>query len=157
MMDRVKEGAKLIVVDPRRTATAAKADLYLPVRPGTDMALLNGLLKLIVDAGEIDEEFIAEHTEGWEAMTDHLADYTADRVSAITGVDEADLRQAAGWIGAAQNWVTLWTMGLNQSIHGTWHTNAICNLHLATGDPCLPGDKDDMSCLRCEQGARCKR
>ena len=88
MMDRVKEGAKLIVVDPRRTATAAKADLYLPVRPGTDMALLNGLLKLIVDAGQIDEEFIAEHTNGWDVMTDHLADYTADRVAAITGVDE---------------------------------------------------------------------
>ena len=95
MMDRVG-GAKLIVVDPRRTATAAKADLYLPVRPGTDMALLNGLLKLIVDAGQIDEEFIAEHTNGWDVMTDHLADYTADRVAAITGVDEADLRQAAG-------------------------------------------------------------
>ena len=139
MMDRVKEGAKLIVVDPRRTATAAKADLYLPVRPGTDMALLNGLLKLIVDAGQIDEEFIAEHTNGWDVMTDHLADYTADRVATITGVDEADLRQAAEWIGAAQNWVTLWTMGLNQSIHGTWHTNAICNLHLATGAICRTG------------------
>src|SRR4029079_3225631 len=65
MMDRVKAGAKLIVVDPRRSATADKADLYLPIRPGTDLALLNGLLRLLVEAGDIDAEFIAEHTEGW--------------------------------------------------------------------------------------------
>ncbi len=139
MMDRVKAGAKLIVVDPRRTATAAKADLYLPVRPGTDLALLNGLLKLIVDAGRLDEEFIAEHTDGWEEMPGHLADYPADRVAEITGLDEADLRTAAQWIAGADNWVSLWTMGLNQSIHGTWHTNALCNLHLATGAICRTG------------------
>ncbi|QKT06924.1 molybdopterin-dependent oxidoreductase [Gordonia sp. X0973] len=139
MMDRVKAGAKLIVVDPRRTTTAAKADLYLPVKPGTDMALLNGLLKLIVDAGRLDERFIAEHTQGWEEMPDHLADYPAARVAQITGIDEADLRTAADWIGSADNWVSLWTMGLNQSTHGTWHTNALCNLHLATGAICRTG------------------
>ncbi|WP_161926843.1 bifunctional nitrate reductase/sulfite reductase flavoprotein subunit alpha [Gordonia crocea] len=139
MMDRVKEGAKLIVVDPRRTNTAAKADLYLPVKPGTDMALLNGLLRLIVDAGQVDESFIAEFTEGWEDLDPLLAEYPADRVSTITGVAEADLRQAAEWIGGTQNWVSLWTMGLNQSIHGTWHTNALCNLHLATGAICRTG------------------
>ncbi|GAB09587.1 putative nitrate/sulfite reductase [Gordonia araii NBRC 100433] len=139
MMDRVKAGAKLIVVDPRRTATAAKADLYLPVRPGTDLALLNGLLRLIVDAGHTDEEFIAEFTDGWDALPEHLADYPADRVAEITGIAEADLRQAAEWIGTAGNWVSLWTMGLNQSTHGTWHTNALCNLHLATGAICRTG------------------
>ena len=66
MMDRVKAGAKLIVVDPRRTATADKADLFLQIKPGTDLALLNGLLHLLVENGHIDEEFIAEHTEGWD-------------------------------------------------------------------------------------------
>ncbi|GAA3040458.1 hypothetical protein GCM10010528_21150 [Gordonia defluvii] len=139
MMDRVKQGAKLIVVDPRRTATAAKADLYLPVRPGTDMALLNGLLRLIVDADATDDQFIAEFTDGFDAMTPLLADYPADRVSTITGIAEDSLRQAAEWIGGAKNWVSLWTMGLNQSIHGTWHTNALCNLHLATGAICRTG------------------
>jgi NADPH-dependent sulfite reductase flavoprotein alpha-component len=139
MADRLKAGAKLIVVDPRRTTTAEKADLYLPIAPGTDLALLNGLLHLLVENGDIDEEFIAEHTDGWDAMPAFLADYTPDRVASITGLDEADIRTAARWIGEAGEWMSCWTMGLNQSTHGTWNTNAICNLHLATGAICKPG------------------
>jgi len=139
MMDRVKAGAKLIVADPRRTATAAKADLHLPVRPGTDLALLNGLLRLMVDAGAIDDEFIAAHTEGWESVLELLDDYPVDKVAAITGVAEGDLRTAARWLIDADDWVSLWTMGLNQSVHGTWHTNALVNLHLATGTICRTG------------------
>src|SRR6478752_2581380 len=106
MADRLKQGAKLIVVDPRRTTTADRADLFLQIQPGTDLALLNGLLHLLVEAGDIAEE---------------------------------DIRTAARWIGEAGEWMTLWTMGLNQSTHGTWSTNAICNLHLATGAICRPG------------------
>ena len=139
MMDRVKAGAKLIVVDPRRTATAAKADLFLQVKPGTDLALLNGLLRLIVDGGYVDAEFVAEYTEGFDDLAPLLDDYAADRVADVTGLAEADLRRAAQWIGEAGNWVSLWTMGLNQSTHGTWHTNALCNLHLATGAICRTG------------------
>lgn len=139
MADRIKAGAKLIVVDPRRTATADKADLYLPIKPGTDLALLNGLLHLLVENGDIDREFIAEHTQGWEAMPAFLADYTPERVSAITGIAEGDIRTAATMIAEAGDWMTCWTMGLNQSTHGTWNTNAICNLHLATGAICRPG------------------
>ncbi|GDY86646.1 hypothetical protein SAVCW2_58450 [Streptomyces avermitilis] len=86
LLERVKAGAKLIVVDPRRTATAAKADLFLQVRPGTDLALLNGLLHLLYENGHTDAEFIARHTEGWEAMPDFLADYPPATVSEITGI-----------------------------------------------------------------------
>ncbi|WP_211766962.1 bifunctional nitrate reductase/sulfite reductase flavoprotein subunit alpha [Kutzneria sp. CA-103260] len=139
MMDRVKQGAKLIVVDPRRTATAAKADLFLQIAPGADLALLNGLLHLLHADGLVDEEFIAAHTEGWEAMPEFLADYPPDVVVGITGIPEDDIRTAAKWIGAAGNWMSCWTMGLNQSTHGTWNTNALCNLHLATGAICKPG------------------
>ncbi len=139
MMERVKAGAKLIVVDPRRNATAEKADLYLRIRPGTDLALLNGLLYLLHQAGHTDPAFIAAHTEGWAAMPDFLAAYTPAKVSAITDIPEADLIRAAQMIGAAGDWMSLWTMGLNQSTHGTWNTNAICNLHLATGAICRPG------------------
>ncbi len=139
MSERLRSGARLIVVDPRRTDTAARADLFLQIRPGTDLALLNGLLYLLVEAGDIDEQFIAEHTEGWAAMPDFLAAYTPDRVAGITGLAEADIRTAARWIGAAGEWMSLWTMGLNQSTHGTWNTNALCNLHLATGAICRPG------------------
>ncbi|MEU9336971.1 bifunctional nitrate reductase/sulfite reductase flavoprotein subunit alpha [Streptomyces sp. NPDC048290] len=140
LMERVRSaGARLIVVDPRRTATADKADLFLPVRPGTDLALLNGLLHLLVAAGHTDDAFIAEFTDGWEPMPAFLADYPPERVAGITGVPEADLRRAAEWIGAAGNWMSCWTMGLNQSTHGTWNTNALVNLHLATGAICRPG------------------
>ena len=139
MADRLKAGAKLIVVDPRRTATAQRADLFLQIRPGTDLALLNGLLHLLVESGNIDTDFIAEHTDGWTDMPAFLADYPAYRVAQITGLPEADIRTAARMIAEAGEWMSCWTMGLNQSTHGTWNTNAICNLHLATGAICRPG------------------
>jgi sulfite reductase (NADPH) flavoprotein alpha-component len=139
MMDRVKAGAKLIVVDPRRNATADKATLFLQIAPGTDLALLNGLLHQIVRNGHTDAEFIARHTEGWEGMPGFLEDYAPEAVALITGLKEADIRQAAEWIGTAKAWMSCWTMGLNQSTHGTWNNNAVCNLHLATGKICKPG------------------
>lgn len=139
LLDRVKAGARLIVVDPRRSATADKADLFLQVRPGSDMALLNGFLHLLQRNGHTNPDFIARHTEGWDELPPFLDDYTPERVAAITGLAEADIIQAADWIGSASNWMSCWTMGLNQSIHGTWHSNAICNLHLATGAICRPG------------------
>ncbi|MFF1464473.1 molybdopterin-dependent oxidoreductase [Streptomyces sp. NPDC058330] len=139
LMERVKAGARLVVVDPRRTATADKASLFLQIRPGTDLALLNGLLHLLVEKGHTDPDFIAEHTEGWEAMPGFLQDYPPDAVARITGIPEADIRRAARWIGEAGEWTSCWTMGLNQSTHGTWNTNALINLHLATGALCRPG------------------
>ncbi|MFD9334654.1 molybdopterin-dependent oxidoreductase [Streptomyces sp. NPDC060028] len=139
LMERVKAGAKLIVVDPRRSATADKADLFLQIKPGTDLALLNGLLHLLVENGDTDAGFIAERTEGWEAMPEFLADYPPATVAEITGIPEADIRRAAQWIGAAGEWMSCWTMGLNQSTHGTWNTNALINLHLAGGAICRPG------------------
>lgn len=139
MADRLAKGAKLIVVDPRRNATAEKADLFLQIKPGTDLALLNGLLHLLVESGAIDQEFIAEHTEGWDAMPAFLAGYPPATVAEITGIPEADIRRAAEMIAEAGEWMSCWTMGLNQSTHGTWNTNAICNLHLATGAICRTG------------------
>ncbi|SIO49990.1 sulfite reductase (NADPH) alpha subunit [Burkholderia sp. GAS332] len=139
MMDRVKAGAKLIVVDPRRNTTADKADLFLQIKPGTDLALLNGLLHLLHENGDTDAAFIAEFTKGWDGLPVFLADYTPEKVSAITGLSVEAIRGAARMIGAAPEWMSCWTMGLNQSTHGTWHTNAICNLHLATGKICRRG------------------
>lgn len=139
LQDRLKAGAKLIVIDPRRTSTADKADLYLQITPGTDLALLNGLLHLLVKNGHTAPAFIETFTEGWEVMEDFLQAYTPEYVAAITGLAEADIRQAAQWIGEAANWMSCWTMGLNQSVQGTWHTNALCNLHLATGAICRTG------------------
>ncbi len=139
MMDRVKAGAKLIVVDPRRSATADKATLFMQIKPGTDLALLNGLLHLLVKNDKTDSDFIARFTEGWEQMPAFLDDYAPEKVAQITGLSETDIRTAAQMMGDAPEFMTCWTMGLNQSTHGTWNTNAICNLHLATGKICRPG------------------
>lgn len=139
LMERVKAGARLIVVDPRRTTTAAKADLFLQIRPGTDLALLNGLLHLLHENGHTDTGFIDRHTAGWEAMPGFLADYPPAAVARTTGLAEDDIREAARLIGEAGEWTSCWTMGLNQSTHGTWNTNALVNLHLATGAICRPG------------------
>ncbi|HTJ78139.1 MAG TPA: nitrate reductase [Rariglobus sp.] len=139
MLDRQKQGAKLVVIDPRRIPAAEKADLYLPIAPGTDLALLNGLLHLLVKAGKVDRAFIASHTEDWETTEAMLAEYPPEKVATLTGLDEAAIRTLAQWLGDAPEAMTFWTMGLNQSTHGTWHTNAICNLHLATGKIGRPG------------------
>ena len=139
MLDRIRDGARMIVVDPRRTATAEKADLHLPVRPGTDLALLNGLLRLLVDRGAVDERFVAEHTEGWAAMAPLLAASDPESVAAVTGLAVDDLHRAADLLAGADAWMSLWTMGLNQSTHGTANTLAVCNLHLATGTVGRPG------------------
>ncbi|GAA3531290.1 hypothetical protein AFL01nite_17590 [Aeromicrobium flavum] len=139
MMERVKAGARLVVVDPRRTATADKADLFCQIRPGTDLAFLNGLLHLLVEADAVDRDFIDTHTRGWDEVEAMLSDYPPARVAALTGIAEDDLRTVAAWIAASGDWMSCWTMGLNQSTHGTWNTNAICNLHLATGAICRTG------------------
>jgi sulfite reductase (NADPH) flavoprotein alpha-component len=139
LMDRQKRGAKVIVVDPRRTPTADKADLFLQIKPGTDLALLNGLLHLLEKAGHVDEKFIAQNTEGWEELRALLKDYPPEHVAHLTKLREEDIRTAAKWIGESPEFTSFWTMGLNQSTHGTWQTNAICNLHLATGKICRPG------------------
>ncbi|MFU8926604.1 molybdopterin-dependent oxidoreductase [Acinetobacter puyangensis] len=139
LMDQVKKGAKLIVVDPRRNTTADKADLFMQIKPGTDLYLLNGLLHLLIKNNHIDSEFIQDYTEGWQQMPDFLEDYPPHLVAEKTGIAEEKIRQAAQWLGEADKFMTCWTMGLNQSTHGTWNTNAICNLHLATGQICKLG------------------
>ena len=139
VLDRVKAGAKMIVVDPRRSPTAAKAHLYLQIKAGTDIALLNGILHLLREAGHVDPAFIEAHTEGWDELEAFLDAFTPANVARTTGLAEADIRRAAQMIGEAGEWMTLWTMGLNQSVFGTWNTNAVINLHLATGKICRPG------------------
>ena len=140
MRRRMRDGkARLIVADPRRTATAAGATLYLPLKPGSDLALLNGLLHLLVEAGRVDHDFIARYTEGWEDVRAIIGDYSPDLVAEVTGVPEADMRAAARLLAESPRWMSLWTMGLNQSARGTWQVNALCNLHLATGQICRRG------------------
>ena len=123
---------KIIVVDPRRTDTAQAADLHLAILPGTDVALFNGLLHVMLWEGLLDMDFIRNHTNGFEALKDTVREYTPKMVSDICGIKEADIIQAAKWFGAGPT-LSLYCMGLNQSIHGTDKNAALINLHLATG------------------------
>ena len=124
---------KVIVVDPRRTDTCDVADLHLAIAPGSDVALLHGVLHLLLAQGRIDHAFIAAHTEGFEALQALVADYGPTRVAELCAISEADLRRCADWIGRSPRFLSLWCMGVNQSTAGTAKNAAIINLHLATG------------------------
>ncbi|HEX3357657.1 MAG TPA: nitrate reductase [Tepidisphaeraceae bacterium] len=134
-----KKGAPCIVADPRKTATAQAATLHLPVKPGTDLALLNGLLRLLRDRGCLDQRFTESSTEGWRELSALLDDYPATKVAEICGIDCGDLMKAAKILAEHERLITFWTMGVNQSVQGTFTNNAIINLHLATGRIGKPG------------------
>lgn len=136
---RLKSGASAIVADPRRTATADAASLHLPVKPGTDLALLNGLLHILRTWGKLDQKFIASATEGWDELNAMLDHYTPQAVARICGLEHDQLIAAARMIADAKRLITFWTMGVNQTIQGTFTVNAIINLHLAMGQIGKPG------------------
>lgn len=134
-----RPGLQVVTVDPRRTATADVADMELPLAPGSDVALFNGLLHAIVKAGALDEGFLADHVNGVEAALAAAEDADLDQVSRKTGLEPNLL---AGffdqWIGARKV-VTVYSQGVNQSSSGTDKVNAIINCHLATGRVGRPG------------------
>jgi len=130
---------KIIVVDPRRTDTAAVADLHLPIRSGTDVWLLDAMLNVLVCEGWVEEAWIAAHTEGFEALRAHVRGVTPAIAAAVCGVPAADIVTAARWWGAAPAALSLWCQGLNQSTHGTHNGTALIALSLATGKIGRPG------------------
>ncbi len=123
---------KIIVVDPRRTDTAQFSDLHLAILPGTDVALFNGLLHVMLWEGLLDMDYIRKHTEGFDALKETVREYTPKMVADICGIRESDIIQAAKWFGLGPT-LSMYCMGLNQSVHGTDKNAALINLHLATG------------------------
>ncbi len=130
---------KIIVADPRRTPTASLADIYLPLQPGTDVALFHGMLHILIWEDLIDRKFIAEHTEGWDALKAQVQHYTPRWVAETCHIAINDLRAAAQAFGTAPSVLSLWCQGLNQSSHGTDKNVSLINLHLATGQIGRPG------------------
>jgi assimilatory nitrate reductase catalytic subunit len=124
----------LIVADPRVTKTAMLADLHLPLLPRSDLALINGLIRLLIDSDLIDHEYIAAHTTGFEALAESVREYTPDLVSRLTGLPVELLYKTAGLYGNARAAFVAWTMGVNHSTKGTETVNAINNLALITGN-----------------------
>jgi assimilatory nitrate reductase catalytic subunit len=139
--DARKKNRKLnvIVADPRRTDTAREADLFLPILPGTDVALFNGMLHICLWEDLIDAAYIEAHTEGFLDLKRTVRDYTPKYVAETCGISEEDLLQAARWFGASKASLSLYCQGLNQSSSGTAKNAALINLHLATHQIGKPG------------------
>ncbi len=144
---RANPALKIIVCDPRRTDTAAIADLYLPVQPGTDVMLFNGMLHIMLWEGWTDAAFIAAHTSGFEALKASVRDCTPELVAQACGISKDNLFTAARWFAGVQDGGTaprsptlsLYCQGLNQSSSGSNKNAALINLHLATAQIGKPG------------------
>lgn len=136
---RANPDLKIIVVDPRRTDTAREADLHLAIQPGTDVALFNAMLNVMLWKGWFDPTWIDAHTSGFEELRSLVREYPPERVSRLCGVAEADIVTAARWFSGADATLSLYCQGLNQSTHGTDNNTALINLHLATAQIGRPG------------------
>jgi assimilatory nitrate reductase catalytic subunit len=130
---------KIVVVDPRRTETAAAADLHLQLRPGTDVALFHAMLHVMLAEGLTDATYIARHTEGFDALEALARAMPPRRASVLCGVDGERIVQAARWFAGSGATVSLYCQGLNQSVAGTDKNAALIALHLATGQIGKPG------------------
>ena len=131
---------KIIVVDPRRTVTVSSgADLHLQLKPGTNVALLNGLCHLLIENGTIDRDFIAKHTVKFDQFRTIVSQYTPERVEAICGVPAAQLRTASEWIGRSATTVTTCLQGVYQSNQATAAACVVNSMHLLMGKIGRPG------------------
>jgi len=130
---------KIIVADPRKTDTASMADLHLAINPGTDITLNHAIGRLLIENGDIDIQFIKNHTEGFEAYKEVVFQRTLEDAATICGVAAETIRTAAKIIGNAKAMLTMWTMGLNQSAMGVNKNLSLINLNLITGQIGKPG------------------
>ncbi len=136
-----KRGTRLIVIDPRRTATAKDADLFLPIAPGTDSALFCGLLVTLADSQALDRSFIDRHTTGLAEALRRARDIAPDvtATARATALDEAAIERFFDLFRSTDRVVTCFSQGVNQSAQGTDKVNAVINVHLATGRIGRPG------------------
>lgn len=141
MKNRAERGAKIVVIDPRRTDTAEDIDLFLGVKPGSDTALFSGLLVHLADHGALDNIFITAHTAGFDAALARARELAPSVVAtaAATGLAVADVAAFFALFRDTPRAVTCYSQGVNQSAQGTDKVNAIVNCHLATGRVGKPG------------------
>ena len=133
MKRAVRDGAKLIVADPRAIWLAGIADLHLQLEPGTDVWLLNAMAHVIIADGLVDQRFITEHTEGFAAVESAVASYTPERAEEVTGVPAQDIRAAARMYATTRKAGIYYTLGITEHTHGTDNVYALANLVLMTG------------------------
>lgn len=125
----VRRGAKLVVIDPRGQALKRHAAHMLQLKPGSDVALLNGMLHVILEEGLYDRAYVEAHTEGMEGLRAHLKDFTPEQAADLCGIDAETIRQVARGFAAAKAAMIFWGMGIAQHVHGT--NNARCLISLA--------------------------
>ncbi len=125
--------AKIITIDPVYTETAKKSDIWIPIKPGTDVVLFNSVLYLLNKYNWIDSKFIIYHTENFDKAVEEAKKYPPEVAARICGIDEKYIYKLAEFFGHSKKLISFWTMGLNQSVNGTMKNLALINLHLATG------------------------
>ena len=135
----VLRGAKMIVADPRRIELTEYATLHLRQRPGSDIALLNGLMYLVLENGWEDKDFIAARCESFDEFRDTILQYPPEKVSEITGIPVAKLRQAAEMMGNIKPMAVIWAMGITQHIVGVRNVMTLANLQMLLGNMGKPG------------------
>jgi len=133
------KGASLIVIDPRETPLARTADLWLPVRPGTDVAVLNAMLRQIIVDGLIDEDYLQERTQGWEQVREAVEPFTLEYAQQLSGVSAEHILAAARLYGRAARSLIMHARGIEHSTHGVDNCLACINLALARGQVGKPG------------------
>jgi len=130
---------KIIVVDPRKTQTCASADLHLQILPGTDVILFNAIARWLIEKRKIDKNFIKKHTSNFEACRESAFRLSLRRAAELCDIPVEDIQRAARYIGDADGFISMWTMGLNQSVIGVSKNVALMNLSLLTGQIGKPG------------------
>ncbi len=130
---------KIIVSDPRQTQTCAMADIHLQCNPGTDITLHHAIGRCLIAQGYVNYDFVKEHTDGFEKYQTTVFERTLEDAATICGVPANDIKLAAEIIGKANGFITMWTMGLNQSVVGVNKNLSLINLHLITGQIGKPG------------------
>jgi assimilatory nitrate reductase catalytic subunit len=128
-----ENGARIVVVDPRITPVARTCDLFLPIKPGRDVALFNGILHLMIENDWLDHDFIDNHTVGFDAVAEHVRDWTPRRTAEVTGVTERAIRQAAEMWGEAKSSFLLHARGIEHHSHGVQNVLGAINIVLASG------------------------
>lgn len=128
-----EHGAKIIVVDPRITPIARTCDLFLPVKPGRDIALFNGILHLMIEHDWLDHDFIESHTTGFDAVAEHVREWTPRRTAEVTGIAEKAIHKAAEWWGTAQTSFLMHARGIEHHTHGVQNCLGAIDMVLASG------------------------
>jgi assimilatory nitrate reductase catalytic subunit len=128
-----EQGARIIVVDPRLTPIARTCDLFLPVKPGRDIALFNGILHLLIAHDWLDHDFIEQHTVGFDEVALHVQSWTPARTAQVTGIAQRAIRQAAEWWGTAPSSFLLHARGIEHHTHGVQNCLGAINMVLASG------------------------